>query len=73
MGCVYVYAGRNHSKETNHVRLSKDKKDQWGIPLLITSVDYDDNDEKMIKDFLEQGQAMMEAAGFKNIHSMIND
>jgi choline dehydrogenase-like flavoprotein len=35
--------------------------------LLITSVGYDDNDDRMVKDFLEQGHAMMEAAGVKNI------
>src|SRR6476620_8035077 len=71
---AYMYMqGETIPRETNHVRLSKDKKDQWGIPLLITSVDYDDNDQKMIKDFLEQGQAMMESAGFKNIHSFVND
>ncbi|MBS1653669.1 MAG: GMC family oxidoreductase [Bacteroidetes bacterium] len=70
---AYMYMqGETIPKETNHVRLSKDKKDQWGIPLLITSVDYDDNDEKMIKDFVEQGKAMMEAAGFKNINVNIN-
>ncbi len=39
-------------KKTNHVRLSKDLKDEWGIPQLITSVAYDENDEKMVKDFL---------------------
>ena len=54
--------GETIAKESNHVRLSKEEKDQWGIPLLITSVDYDDNDDKMLKDFLEQGKAMMEAA-----------
>ena len=54
---AYMYLqGETIPKETNHVRLSKDKKDQWGIPLLITSVDYEDNDEKMVKDFLEQGR-----------------
>src|SRR5207245_853772 len=30
--------GETIPKETNYVRLSKDKKDKWGIPLLITSV-----------------------------------
>src|SRR5450432_2313844 len=65
---VYMYMqGETIAKETNHVRLSKDQKDQWGVPLLITSVGYDDNDDKMVKDFLEQGHAMMEAAGVKNI------
>jgi hypothetical protein len=28
-------------------------------------VDYDDNDQKMIKDFLDQGQAMMEGPASK--------
>ena len=71
---AYMYLqGETIPRETNHVRLSTDKKDQWGIPLLVTSVGYDDNTDKMIKDFLEQGQAMMEAAGFKNINTNIND
>ena len=70
---VYMYMqGETISKATNHVRLSGDKKDQWGIPLLITSVGYDDNDDKMVKDFLEQGQAMLEAAGIKDISTTDN-
>ncbi len=67
---VYMYMqGETIAKETNHVRLSTDKKDKWGIPLLIASVGYDDNDDKMVKDFLEQGRAMMEAAGVKDINT----
>ncbi|MGB5028554.1 MAG: GMC family oxidoreductase [Chitinophagaceae bacterium] len=67
---VYMYMqGETIAKESNHVRLSKEEKDQWGIPLLITSVDYDDNDDKMVKDFLEQGKAMMEAAGIKEVNT----
>jgi choline dehydrogenase-like flavoprotein len=54
-------------KETNHVRLDKDKKDEWGMPLLTVSVDYDDNDEKLLKDFFEQGAQMLDKAGCKNI------
>ena len=70
---VYMYMqGETIAKESNHVRLSKDQKDQWGIPLLITSVGYDDNDDKMVKDFIEQGTAMLEAAGVKNISSNDN-
>ena len=69
---VYMYMqGETIAKDSNHVRLSPDKKDQWGIPLLITSVGYDDNDDKMVNDFLEQGKAMLEAAGVKNIE--VND
>jgi choline dehydrogenase-like flavoprotein len=59
--------GETIPKEKNHVRLSKDLKDAWGIPQLVTSVEYDGNDEKILKDFFEQGQAMLEKAGCKNI------
>lgn len=70
---TYMYMqGETIPKATNHVRLSPDKKDQWGIPLLITSVDYDDNDERMIKDFLTQSAEMMETAGCKNIEQYDN-
>ncbi|MFN8340606.1 MAG: GMC family oxidoreductase [Cyclobacteriaceae bacterium] len=65
---MYMYLqGETIPKEKNHVRLSNTEKDAWGIPLLVTSVDYDDNDERMIKDFLEQSSEMMEKAGCKNI------
>jgi choline dehydrogenase-like flavoprotein len=65
---AYMYMqGETIPKESNHVRLSKDQKDQWGIPLLVTSVGYDENDEKMVKDFLEQGEAMLSSAGAKDI------
>ncbi len=69
-GGWYVYMmmqGETIPKEINHVRLSPDKKDDWGIPQLITSVGYDDNDEKVLKDFLEQGEEMLTKAGCKNI------
>ncbi len=66
-GVYMSMQGETLPKETNHVRLSKDQKDQWGIPLLVTSVDYDDNDEKMVKDFLTESTAMLEAAGCTNI------
>jgi choline dehydrogenase-like flavoprotein len=56
-------------KFDNHVRLSKDLTDTWGIPQLITSVAYDDNDEKMLKDFLEQGEEILTVAGCKNIRT----
>ncbi len=59
--------GETIPKESNHVRLSPDKTDAWGIPLLITSVDYDDNDVKSMKDFLVEGEEMLHKAGCKNI------
>lgn len=65
---MYMYMqGETVPKETNYVALSKDKKDQWGIPLLVTKVDYDDNDEKLLKDFITQASEMFDAIGVKNI------
>ncbi|MDB4918324.1 GMC family oxidoreductase [Mucilaginibacter sp.] len=70
---VYMYMqGETVPKITNHVRLSTDQKDQWGIPLLITSVEYDDNDERMIKDFLVQSKEMLEKAGCTNVSTYEN-
>lgn len=59
--------GETIPKETNFVSLSPDKKDAWGIPLLNISVDYDENDVLMKKDYLEQMTEMFTVAGFKNI------
>lgn len=59
--------GETIPKETNHVRLSNEQKDAWGIPQLITSVSYDENDEKVLNDFLTQGAEMLDKAGCKNI------
>ena len=61
--------GETIPKETNYVSLDKTKKDDWGVPLLNVSIDYDDNDEKMIKDFFEQFTEMYTKAGFKNIQT----
>ncbi len=71
-GVFMMMQGETIPQEKNHVRLSKDQKDEWGVPLLITSVDYGENDNKILKDFLEQGVAMLEAAGCKNINPFDN-
>ena len=59
--------GETIPKESNFVSLSEDQKDEWGIPSLKVNLDYDDNDEKMLKDFFEQFTEMYEKAGFKQI------
>ncbi|MEO8794470.1 MAG: GMC family oxidoreductase [Daejeonella sp.] len=61
--------GETIPKETNFVSLDESKKDEWGMPTLNISVDYDDNDEKMILDFVEQMTEMYTKAGFTNIKS----
>jgi choline dehydrogenase-like flavoprotein len=66
-GCYIYMQGETILKESNRVYLSDTETDQWGIPLLVTHVAYDDNDVKMMKDFLVQGAEMLESAGAKNI------
>jgi choline dehydrogenase-like flavoprotein len=61
--------GETIPKETNYVSLDKNKKDEWNMPLLDISVQYDDNDEKMLKDFFEQMTDMYTKAGFTNIRT----
>lgn len=64
--------GETIPKESNYVALDKTLTDAWGIPLLKTSVAYDDNDEKMIVDFHEQLSEMLTVAGFTNIQTHDN-
>jgi choline dehydrogenase-like flavoprotein len=66
---IYIQMqGETIPKHDNHVRLSADKKDAWGIPQLITSIGYDDNDHKMMRDFQEQAKEMLEKAGCTKIN-----
>jgi choline dehydrogenase-like flavoprotein len=59
--------GETIPKESNYLSLDSGKTDDWGVPLLHLSVDYDENDEKMIKDFNDQLTEMYTRAGFTNI------
>lgn len=61
--------GETIPKESKLVSLSPTEKDAWGIPLLQVNVDYDDNDEKILKDFFEQGSEMLSKAGCKDIRT----
>ena len=67
-GVSAMMQGETVPKESNHVRLSKDKTDDWGIPQLITSVGYDDNDERLLKDFLDQTSEMLKKGGCKEVY-----
>jgi choline dehydrogenase-like flavoprotein len=61
--------GETLTKETNMVRLDPTLKDKWGIPLLRMSVDFDDNDMKMVQDFYTELSEMLSRAGFVNIRT----
>jgi choline dehydrogenase-like flavoprotein len=59
--------GESVPVENNHVRLHKELKDKYGIPQLIVSCEWSENDEKMVADFIQQTTEMFEKAGFNNI------
>lgn len=61
--------GETIPKEKSTLTLDVNKKDEWGIPQININVDYDDNDEKMLKDFFEQMTEMYTKAGFTNIRT----
>jgi choline dehydrogenase-like flavoprotein len=61
--------GETIPKETNFISLDTDKKDAWDMPLLKIKVDYDDNDDKMVKDYHEQMTEMFTKAGFYDIQT----
>jgi len=70
---IYMYMqGETIPKASNRVFLSKDQKDSWGIPLLVTEVDYDENDEKMVQDFLDESRSMLKKAGCQDIYAEDN-
>ncbi len=70
---VYMYMqGETIPKAANHVRLHDTDRDQWGIPLLVTSVGYDDNDERMIRDWRAQAKEMLEVAGCRDVQTRDN-
>ncbi|MEO5683656.1 MAG: GMC family oxidoreductase [Chitinophagaceae bacterium] len=59
--------GETIPKEKSQLSLHSSLKDEWGIPQLNINIGYDDNDEKMTQDFIEQMTEMYTKAGFANI------
>jgi choline dehydrogenase-like flavoprotein len=66
-GVFMMMQGEHLPMEQNKVYLHKELKDQWGIPQIVFDIDYGNNDEKILKDFHQQGAEMLEKAGCKNI------
>jgi choline dehydrogenase-like flavoprotein len=61
--------GETIPKEGNTVSLDPGQKDAWGMPLLKVNIGYDENDEKMVKDFFETMTDMYTKAGFTDIQT----
>ena len=62
--------GESVPTEANHIRLSTDQKDKYGIPQIILSAKWTENDDKMVKDFTEQITEMFTLAGFTNVKAV---
>ena len=70
---AYMYMqGETVMRRENHVRLSDDRVDPWGIPQLVVSVGYSEDDVRMAADFRREAQAMFAAAGFRDIETWDN-
>lgn len=54
-------------QESNRVRLSDEKKDSWGIPVAEVEHAYHDMDKLAIKSALDKVEALLKAAGGKNL------
>jgi choline dehydrogenase-like flavoprotein len=57
----------------NTIKLNKDVKDKWGLPVLDMNVEIKDNEKKMRVDMKEDLKEMFEAAGVKNVNTFESD
>ena len=53
----------------NKVTLSKDKKDEWGMPVIQIDFEFKANELKMLEDILATGGEMLENAGFVDVEA----
>ena len=51
----------------NHVSIDKDRVDAWGIPSVKINMSWSDNDLALWRDGREEGAAMLEASGHKDV------
>ena len=56
----------------NKAYLHKEQKDEWGIPLLVLSAEFKDNEWKMREKMQSDAAEMLESSGFKNIKPFDN-
>jgi choline dehydrogenase-like flavoprotein len=54
--------------EKNRFTLSADKKDKWGLPVVVFDAAYGENEHKMRIDMMNDAEEMLDTLGFKNIN-----
>lgn len=62
---LYAF-GECLSYPENRITLNRDKKDQWGRPLISVDCEFKENEKSMHKDIGETGKEILTEAGFKN-------
>lgn len=53
--------------QENRMWLDPEKRDKWGLPLVIFDAEFRDNEKKMRVDMMEDAREMLETAGLKNV------
>ena len=51
----------------NRITLDKNKKDNWGRPMITVDCEFKENEKAMFEDMKKTSKELMEAAGFKNV------
>ena len=57
----------------NKVTLDKTKKDKWGLNVLAIDCELKDNEKKMRKDMMDEAEAILVAAGVKDVRKWDGD
>lgn len=52
----------------NTIKLDKEKKDKWGLPILRMDVEMKENEHNMRKDMMADAKEMLEATGVKDVY-----
>ena len=52
----------------NTIKLDKEKKDKWGLPVLRMDVEMKENEHNMRKDMMADAKEMLEATGVKDVY-----
>lgn len=57
----------------NHMSLHPEKRDKWGLPIVVFDAEFRENERKMRIDMMEDAREMLETAGLKNVRTFDNE
>lgn len=57
----------------NSIALSPDRKDKWGLPLIVADAEFKQNERNMRLDMMNDAAEMLEAMGAKNISTYMSE